>query len=288
MSDSPPRFPRVALDVPAEIVDEVVFDLFEMEAGGVEQRDDTTLDGASADGCVLLLASFASDEQADTVRSALDPAWNPRRDDVVGDAWRDGWKEHFRPFSLTPSIVVRPPWTPVSASDGVHVLEMDPGRAFGTGLHATTRLVAQSIERNAARVAGHTALDVGCGSGLLALCALVHGAARVRAIDNDPEAASATVENAERNGLASRVRADTTDVSDLGATFPFVVANIETRVLVPMAQSLCRCVAPGGMLVLSGILQEQVDDVLAAYRSLQFLEQFGERGWVALEFRAEA
>ena len=288
MSDSPPRFPRVALDVPAEIVDDVVFDLFEMEAGGVEQRDDTTLDGASADGCVLLLASFASDEQADAVCSALDAAWNPRRDDVVGDAWRDGWKEHFRPFSLTPTIVIRPPWTPVTASDGVHVLEMDPGRAFGTGLHSTTRLVAQSIERNASHVAGQTALDVGCGSGLLALCALIHGAALVRAIDNDPEAVSATIENAERNGFALRVRADTTDVNELEATFPFVVANIETRVLVPMAQALCRCVAPGGMLVLSGILEEQVDDVLAAYRSLQFVERFGDRGWVALEFRAEA
>lgn len=283
-----PRFPRVALDVPAEVADDVAFELFDLGARGVEQRDDTTLDAAVQQGGVLLLASFASDHEADSACSVLDPSFNPRRDDVVGDAWRDGWKEHFRPFALTPRIVIRPPWMEAEAAPGGFVLVMDPGRAFGTGLHATTRLVAQAIERNAARLAGRQVLDVGCGSGVLALCALVHGAAVVRAVDNDPEAVSATRENAQRNGFASRVDADTKDVRAMDRSFPFVVANIETRVLVPMAESLCRCVEPGGTLVLSGILQDQVGSILEAYAPLRHLETFEDGGWVALAFRAEA
>ena len=288
MTDSSPRFPRVALDVPAANADDVAFELFDLGAQGVEQRDDTTLDTAAAEDTVLLLASFATDDEADSACQALDPALNPRRDDVVGDAWRDGWKEHFRPFSLTPRIVIRPPWMQVDANPEGFVLEMDPGRAFGTGLHATTRLVAQAIERNAERLAGRNVLDVGCGSGVLALCALVHGAAAVRAIDNDPEAVSATKENAERNGFVSRIDADTTDVRALERRYPFVVANIETRILIPMAEALCRCVEPGGTLVLSGILKDQVESILEAYGVHHHLGTFDDGGWVALEFRADA
>jgi len=288
MCSSPlPRFPRVALDVPTDLADEVSFDLFEMSATGVEVRDGTTLEQASVPGTVTLLASFSTEQEAASAIEQLSASWNPRRDDVVGDAWRDGWKEHFKPFHLTPRIVIRPPWVPFEATADVHVLEMDPGRAFGTGLHPTTRLVARSMEKNAARLAGTTVLDVGCGSGVLALCALVLGAEGARAVDNDPEAAIVTRENAERNGLGHRVEADTTDVAVVEASFPFVVANIEARVLIPMAGALAARVAPGGLLVLSGVLREQVDDVVAAYGVLRVIEVLDETGWVAIELEAE-
>lgn len=286
MSDeSLARFPRIVLDVASDLADEVGFALCELGANGVEVRDGMTLDSACVEGTVTLLASFATGEEADRVCGELDPAWNPRRDDVLGDAWRDGWKEHFRPFSLTPSILIRPPWVEVPDAEGMHVLVMDPGRAFGTGLHATTRLVAQSIERNG--VEGLEVLDVGCGSGVLALCALALGAARVRAVDNDPEAVSATLENAERNGFVSQVDADTTDVAEIFASYPFVVANIETRVLIPMAPGLMRRVERGGTLVLSGILRDQASDVLAAYQPFVCIGRFEDSGWIALEFRSE-
>jgi ribosomal protein L11 methyltransferase len=286
MSDEPlARFPRVVVDVACELADEVSFGFFELGASGVEVRDGMTLDRASVDGTVTLLASFATDQEADRVCGELDPGWNPRRDDVLGDAWRDGWKEHFRPFSLTPSILIRPPWVEVQDADDMHVLVMDPGRAFGTGLHATTRLVAQSIERNG--VDGLEVLDVGCGSGVLALCALALGARRVRAVDNDPEAVSATLENAQRNGFVSHVDADTTDVGEIERSYPFVVANIETRVLIPMAEGLKRRVECGGTLVLSGILRDQASDVLEAYQPFVCIGRFEDSGWIALEFRAE-
>ncbi|PKN39931.1 MAG: hypothetical protein CVU63_13515 [Deltaproteobacteria bacterium HGW-Deltaproteobacteria-20] len=119
------------------------------------------------------------------------------------------------------------------------------------------------------------------------MCALVLGAERARAVDNDPEAAIVTRENAERNGLGHRVEADTTDVAVVEASFPFVVANIEARVLIPMAGALAARVAPGGLLVLSGVLREQVDDVVAAYGVLRVVEVLDEAGWVAIELGAE-
>jgi len=96
----------------------------------------------------------------------------PRLEEVVGDAWRDAWKEHFRPFAITRSIVIRPPWESYAEKPGEQVLVLEPGRAFGTGLHETTSLVARVLEARRGELVGKTVLDVGCGSGILALVAL--------------------------------------------------------------------------------------------------------------------
>lgn len=290
MNDSTiPRFPRVALDVPRALVDELVADLFDLGACGIEERDDGTLDKAQAPGCVTLLVSFDRDEQAREALAACDPRFNPRLDDVVGEAWRDSWKQHFRPFHLTPSIVIRPPWEGYEPQPGEHVLELEPGRAFGTGLHATTSLVAAAIERNKALIDGQRILDVGCGTGILSFVALLRGASSARAIDNDPEAVAVMYENASLNALDSRIEADTTPLAQLPPErYRLVAANIEARVLIPMAPALSSRVAPGGLLVLSGVLAEQRDDVLAAYRGLNLerVEQQGE--WISIELRASS
>ena len=286
----PPRFPRVVLDVPPELADDTSAFLFELGTCGVEVRDSATLDQAAVPDNVTLLASFSTDEEATIAIASLDRSFNPRRDDIVGDAWRDGWKQHFRPFNLTDRIVVCPPWLTVEPPVGQYVLEMDPGRAFGTGLHPTTRLVARSLERAAARLVGCNILDVGCGSGVLSLCALLLGAKHARAVDIDHDAVSATRENAERNGLAARVDASTNDVASLeAASFSVVVANIEARVLIPMAKTLVRCVVPGGLIILSGILQDQVQDVVSTYRALRMfgaIDIVEDTGWAAIELEA--
>ena len=184
---------------------------------------------------------------------------------MVGDAWRDAWKEHYKPYAIAEGLVVRPPWEPYEAKPGEKVLELEPGRAFGTGLHETTRLVAQAIKKYAAEAQGKLVIDVGCGSGILALAALALGAERAIAIDNDPEAIDVTRENAARNGLGARVEASTTDVAALAATAPLVLANIEAHVLIPMAPDLMKRVEPGGLLFLSGVLVPQTASVVAAY-----------------------
>jgi ribosomal protein L11 methyltransferase len=284
------RFPFVLVDVSADDADVTSATLFELGADGVEERDETTLVKGTP-GKVTLVASFGSHEDAREALDALrahDEALEPRLEEIVGDAWRDEWKKHFRPFAITRSIVIRPPWEAYAEQPGEQVLVLEPGRAFGTGLHETTSLVAGALEARRAELAGAVVLDVGCGSGILALVAILLGAAGARAVDVDPDAVEVTRENATRNGLDERVDADTAPIEAIATKHPVVVANIEARVLIPMAPELSRRVAPGGVLVLSGILAPQKDDVRAAYASFA-LEETREKGeWVALVLRAPA
>jgi ribosomal protein L11 methyltransferase len=146
--------------------------------------------------------------------------------------------------------------------------------------------VAGALEARKGEVVGKPVLDVGCGSGILALVALTLGASRARAIDVDEDAALVTQENATRNGLDDRVEADSAPIESIDGTYPVVVANIEARVLIPMMSELTKRVAPGGLLVLSGILAPQKDDVRAAYGSFALLDAPAKGEWVALALRA--
>jgi ribosomal protein L11 methyltransferase len=285
MSAAPPRFPFVHVDVDAEIADEAGALFFELGAEGVEERDASTLLRAAAEGKVTLVAAFPDRAAAEAALAELDPAWNGRIEEVVGDAWLDAWKEHFRPFALTPRIVVRPPWEPYAAKPGETVLELEPGRAFGTGLHATTSLVARELDARSEELAGRDLLDVGTGSGILAVVALALGAGTVRGIDVDEDAVAVARENAARNGMSARARFDATPVDAVMGTFPVVLANIEARVLVPLAPAIAARVAPGGLLVLSGILVGQEDDVAAAYPGFRREATRAEGEWIALALR---
>lgn len=282
------RYPFVHVDVPPEDVDEVSGLLFELGAQGVEERDATTLAKSAAANRTTLVASFVTREAAEEAIAEIPAELLPRYEEVVGDAWRDAWKEHYKPYAIAEGIVVRPPWEPYDANPGEVVLELEPGRAFGTGLHETTRLVARALKAHAAEMAGQPILDVGCGSGILALIALLLGASRAVATDIDPEAIDVTRENATRNGLASRVEAITRELSEVDLVAPVVLANIEARVLVPMAPELSRHVAPGGLLLLSGILVPQKDEVRAAYPSMALLDAPDLGEWTLLALRAPA
>jgi ribosomal protein L11 methyltransferase len=280
-----PRYPFVHVDVAPADVDETSALLFELGAEGVEERDETTLAKSAASGKVTLVGAFATREDADEAIAQLDASLSPRYEEVVGDAWRDAWKEHYKPYAIAEGLVVRPPWEAYEAKPGEKVLELEPGRAFGTGLHETTRLVARAIKAHASEVEGKLAIDVGCGSGILALAAVALGAARAVAIDNDPEAVDVTRENAARNGLTDEIDASITDVAALDVDAPLVLANIEARVLVPMASDLKRRVSPGGLLLLSGILVPQKDEVRAAYADMELLEAPSLGEWVLLALR---
>lgn len=283
---SEPRYPYVHVDVTPEMVDEMSATLFELGAQGVEERDEGTLAKNASAGKVTLVAAFETKADAEQAIADLDPDLSPRYEEIVGDAWRDAWKEHYRPFAIAPGVVIRPPWEPYEAKTGEHVLELEPGRAFGTGLHETTKLVAQALATHARELDGKTVLDVGCGSGVLALIALCLGAARAVATDIDPEAIDVTKENCERNKLTHRVDATTKPLQALDTIAPVVVANIEARVLIPMAPELMKHVAPGGLLFLSGILVPQTEDVRAAYASeMESLSALTMGEWTMLAFR---
>lgn len=283
-SAAKPVFPFVLVDVDADAADEISSQLFDLGAQGVEERDATTLVKGTV-GRTTLVASFVDRASADEACAAFDAALLPRIEEVIGDEWRDEWKKHFKPFVLCADLVVRPPWEPYQGPSVPHVLELEPGRAFGTGLHETTSLVAGILSERRGELAARPMLDVGCGSGILALVALTFGAAKARAIDNDGDVIGVAHENAERNGLGGRLECDTTPVENIDDTFPVVVANIEADVLVRLAPALTRTVVNGGLLVLSGILLPQADRVKEAYRAFT-LEGAPERGeWVALALR---
>ena len=271
------RWWLVALDVAPDDVDVTSGKMFELGAQGLEERD-----GSAS---VTLVASFDDEETARAAKDSLGPS--ARIEVLEGDAWRDAWKEHFRPFRLCQGLWIRPPWEEHTPKRGERVLVLEPGRAFGTGLHETTSLAAEALFEHAARFRGSFVLDVGCGSGILSLVALALGASRVRAIDIDPDAIVVTRENAARNGMTLTLDADDTPLERATGPYAAVVANIEARTLTELAPLLVKRVAPGGFIVLAGILAPdaaplQLDAVREAYATLREEEIRRKGDWVTL------
>ncbi|MEM9692014.1 MAG: 50S ribosomal protein L11 methyltransferase [Myxococcota bacterium] len=275
-SSSEPRFPFLQVDSPPGYADELAYALLEMGATGVEHRDDQTVIRGPGGGVVRLIASFATREGADTAAAGLEQACPEDAgvswlvDELVGDGWRDAYKEHFKSFRLTPRIQVSPPWEHERPRLAEHALVLDPGRAFGTGLHATTLLVARWLDQDADRYAGRAVLDVGTGSGILGLVALRLGAGSVTANDNDADAVQTAAENAVLNELKDRFVATAEAVDQIEGPFPYVLANIRPRILIALADAIAEQVAPGGRLILSGILIGERDEVEAVYRAHGF------------------
>jgi ribosomal protein L11 methyltransferase len=285
-----PRYPYLVVEVAEPDAEEAGVRLFDLGATGVEQRDSTTLVRETGDR-VILAAAFPLEDDARRAMAELPREWSPRLEYVVGDGWRDEWKKHFEPFRLCRGVVVRPPWRAYEALPGERVILLEPGRAFGTGLHETTRLVAEALADRSDAVRGSGVLDVGCGSGILSLAALALGAASVRALDVDPDAVTVTRENAERNGLSATVTADATPVGAVAEAFAVVVANIDAATLVDLAVALTGRLAPGGALVLSGILAPDVagsrwEEVRRAYAALTLEEVTRKGEWLAAVLRA--
>ncbi|MBI5514619.1 MAG: 50S ribosomal protein L11 methyltransferase [Deltaproteobacteria bacterium] len=270
-----------------EDVDVLIGRLTLLGAEGIEERDASTLTRGGELGATLV-ASFPDEALADLARDALGGDHPVRREVLLGDAWRDAWKAHWQPFHLTDSVVVVPSWLTYHALPGEQLLPLDPGRAFGTGQHATTALAARAIARRIVVQKPTLLVDVGTGSGILAFTAALLGVPRAVGCDNDPDAVSAARENAERMSFAGGVEFRVGGPEALSERAPLVVANIEAAVLVPLAEALASRVLPGGALVLSGVLATQREAVVEAYTRLGFtLERCdAEDEWVAPELRA--
>ncbi|HMI89734.1 MAG TPA: 50S ribosomal protein L11 methyltransferase, partial [Polyangiales bacterium] len=248
---SEPRYPYVHLIVSEDDSELASSELWDLGAQGIEERDGSTLI-ASEPGTLTLVASFADEAAAGAALAALDGRWPASLQFVEGDGWRDAYKAYFKPTRIGERLVVRPSWEPYSAQANDVVLTLDPGRAFGTGTHESTRLALALAERYLQP--GQRVLDVGCGSGILSIACLLLGASEARAIDIDPDAAVVADENAHHNGVHARLSADASPIAAIDARYPLVLANIESRVLVPMAAELCARLEPGATLILSGLL----------------------------------
>jgi len=280
---SEPRYPYVHVTVAEDDSELASSELWDLGAQGIEERDGSTLI-SSEPGGLTLVASFADEASAQAALDALGARWPASLQFVEGDGWRDAYKAYFKPTRIGERLVVRPSWEPWSAQANDVVLTLDPGRAFGTGTHESTRLALALAERYLRP--DQRVLDVGCGSGILSIACLLLGASQARAIDIDPDAAVVAAENAHHNGVQARLSVDASPLEAIDLRYPLVLANIESKVLVPMAGALCARLEPGGTLILSGLLVGQRDALLAAYSALSLLEapELGE--WFALALRA--
>ena len=252
-------WPTVRLTVGRDQIELASADLWDLGTTGIAEHDGTTVATA------LLVAGFPSAALAAAATEALDPRWSPVVDIVDGADWLDAWREHFEPFREG-RIMVIPAWKhavrPPTDDDDV-LIDLDPGRAFGTGAHPSTALVLGALQQLVR--GGERVLDVGCGSGVLSVAAALLGADNVVATDIDTDALAMTSENAERNGVAARITITAEPVHALAGDFDIVVANILAPVLIELAPAIAALVAPRGRLILSGLIEEQAGRVAAAY-----------------------
>ncbi len=196
---------------------------------------------------------------------------------VAEEEWRDAWKKYFHVTRLSRQIVVVPSWESYQPGTDDIVIELDPGQAFGTGAHASTQLVLAALQE--ARDHGREIdrfVDVGCGSGILSIATcLMWPQSSGIAVDIDPLAITATDENSANNGVSERVAASTTAIGEVEGTFDLVLANIQAHVLLALGRDIADRVAPGGLLVLSGLLSNQAPEVARTYAETYGLSVLG-------------
>ena len=200
---------------------------------------------------------------------------------VAEEDWAHAWKQYFKPQHIGQNIVIKPSWEEYEAKPTDIIIEIDPGMAFGTGLHATTRLCLCEIERwvrPQMRIA-----DVGTGSGILAVAAVKFGAKEVCATDNDPLAVKIALENVILNGVGGQISVAESEVPPAGK-FDMVVANILADVILGMRDALKNALLPGGILIASGIINERAEDVRKGLIKSGFAiqETTNEGDWVAI------
>jgi ribosomal protein L11 methyltransferase len=185
--------------------------------------------------------------------------------------WRDAWKRYFHVTRISPRIVVVPSWETYVPTANDVVIALDPGMAFGTGTHASTRLVLEELDRLAADTTPDRVLDVGAGSGILAIAAAkLWPRATVVAVDNDPIAVTACRDNADHNAVGDRIASSLTPAGDVDGQFAVVLANIQAHVLRALRTAIVDRVAPGGTLIMSGLLSPQAEPLADEYAAAGF------------------
>jgi len=285
------RWNRIDVVVPEEDAEALAFEVAESLALGVELIEDGFrfyVDAAVPNdlwqGKLGRLLADYRDQNPERAGTVL-----VRIQDLVEDDWADRWKAYFKPLRVGRRFLVCPTWDNSEPGAGDRVILMDPGRAFGTGHHETTRLCLEWLEdwTESNRPETMSLLDLGTGSGILAMAGALLGFGRVLAVDNDEEAVEVARENLRVNGLEGRIVLSVGSVGELEERFDVVAANLQANPLIEMAHALSERLQPGGMLVLSGILVEQGESVRSAYEEagLLFVERRSAGEWCLLVFQ---
>ncbi len=244
-------------------------------------------------------AYIPEDEHSDALKQQLEdalgymnmmyPMPTPEYRIVEETDWAEAWKAHYHPVRIGRRLMIRPLWTEVELQPDDVEIALDPGMAFGTGTHPTTQLCLEATED--LLVPGANVLDLGTGSGILAIAAAKLGAAHVLALDNDSVAVAAAQENAAQNGVAGKITVQEGSLETVVGSarrFDLILVNILARIIIEMcSQRLGEVVRPGGLAIFSGIIDTQADDVESALRTTG-LEPYTRRqqgDWVVIEAR---
>lgn len=200
----------------------------------------------------------------------------------VEEDWINNWKKYFKPIPVGEKLLIRPNWENEYDAQGRTVLHLEPGLAFGTGTHETTRLCMELLEQYVKP--GASVLDVGCGSGILSVAALLLGAERAVGVDIDELAVKTAVQNAELNHVEDRFTALCGNLTDrVEGTYDIVVANIVADIVITLTKDVQQFLAPDAVYLMSGIIDTREQDVLQALKGrFEVIARREEKGWVAL------
>ncbi len=206
--------------------------------------------------------------------------------------WANNWKQYFKPFKVGEKLVIKPSWEDYDNADNRVILEIDPASSFGTGKHHTTRLCLELLEKNLNK--GDDLLDMGCGSGILSIGAMLLGAGSAVGVDIEENAAATALENAEKNYISpdvyktyyGNILSDEKLASEIDRKYDIITANIVADVIIAMKDYFVRYLKKGGILIISGIIEDRMDEVIAAVESAGFSnpEPYVKEGWAAVKF----
>lgn len=264
-----------------DYIDPAVFDNKDQEPTITVYFDDDTKEKiADMKSCVEMLKSFV----AEGVFGDIDMGRLEIEETVVDDeVWKDKWKEFFKPSKITDTLVVKPTWEEYEKADGEKVIEIDPGMAFGTGTHETTSLCMKILEKYLKE--NQSVMDVGCGSGILAIAAALLGSKDILGIEIDPDAVRTAIENVELNGVNDVVTVKEGDLTkDVDKVVDLIVANLMAPLVIELSGAAAEHLTDKGVYISSGILVEKRDMVAEAVKSAGFeiLEILEEGEWCAI------
>lgn len=253
---------------------------------GTETRITMYLDQAREREWMEVIAAFLQGLHAESPFRRPFPV---EKNMIPHENWAEAWKTSFKPIRIGDRFVVRPSWETYSSRPSDLIIEIDPGQAFGTGTHATTSLVMEGLEGLVGKRSVRSLLDIGTGTGILAIGAALLGIPRVTGLDIDPVAVATAQENTARNRVDGKVTVIGLPLEEINGTFDAVLANLDRETLLSLSDKIRSLIAPGGTLIVSGILDTQVDAVQNAI-GLSVLEirsrQDASCTWAAVTFEA--
>lgn len=200
----------------------------------------------------------------------------------------NNWKKYFKPLKVGKKILICPTWENMKSCENIEnrkILKLDPGLAFGTGSHETTRLCLEMLEKEINK--NVKVLDLGCGSGILSISSLILGAKSATGVDIDELAVKTAIENAKLNGVEGKFEAKVGDLDEnISGQFDVVVANIVADVLIRLNEKVSKYLVPGGIYIMSGIIDTREQDVIESIpKDFEILERKFNNGWVALKLK---